>query len=325
MNPDWAAIASVAGTLSIFVGITFVLFVSRRDARRGEMLERELLWMQERLLKAVAEVAERRTLNGLDTVAMEYLADSIQRLPRDLSLQIENLTASLDREYATQHVTIINSSEPGAQSANSQNEIVREIAHSLNTPLLAIESTALTMRATLEESHSSEMLLEAVNVCKSFIAAYEGLTAVFGSDEAWSPDSLRASIDGAARLYSRRLDKDVVVESSLPDSIEGYSNSVLAAIILPLLENAVEASPPHGKVVIEWDDLRVVRIVVKNQLTGPLPELKIYSPGETTKDGHQGLGLATVSRLVSSYRDGQVGHDVDGDWIAFTVSLPKRQ
>ena len=51
----------------------------------------------------------------------------------------------------------------------------------------------------------------------------------------------------------------------------------------------------------------------------------IYDESWTSKPGHEGLGLATVNKLLSTRNGAALSHRLDGAGrIVFTVALPRR-
>ncbi|MEU7934307.1 ATP-binding protein [Micromonospora echinofusca] len=323
MTQAESTILAGATVLAIIATLTLVLFLQTRSLRIQERLAREAAIAQAHLASSVEEVGYvLRNSRGLGSNhQFEYLGESFDVLRRTIERLVE--VEHADRGPAGQRV-IINSI--GRESDFEwSGSLVRELAHSLNTPLLSIEALALTARATQGASPETDATLDAVNVCKSFIMAFQELTSVVEGANGWAPESLKSSVEGAFKVYSRQSNNSVVGSISLPDSVRGYSNNFLVALLLPLLENAIEASPPGGVVTLDWAESDSLVFRVKNHFEGAAPGMEVYADGHSTKSGHQGIGLSTVSRLVKTYRNGSVVHKVTGDSIQFTITLPRRR
>ncbi|MDX2693313.1 ATP-binding protein [Streptomyces ipomoeae] len=95
------------------------------------------------------------------------------------------------------------------------------------------------------------------------------------------------------------------------------------AVLLPLLENAVEAVPTDGSVAVHVRrTAQGFRLSVADDTTETgLPDT-IYHVGYTTKQGHDGLGLPSVRRLLA-LREARISHGVANGRTTFTIDLPR--
>ncbi|MEV0715626.1 ATP-binding protein [Asanoa sp. NPDC050611] len=329
-----AAYAGVAAATGALVALFFTVAQYRIAARRSAEATSEMARMQRQLIR---EVGEEKNRPGVESRHGEMLlAEAIEGLPYRLGNALNDfshrfasaLRSSYEWTEGRDGTVVYNTAIYSAPTANEAlSNAVREIAHSLNSPLLAIESAALT-RIALEGKRSAEMqdIVDAVAVCKAFLQAYRNSTSDLAQTEEWSPGSLRSAVAAALKIYSQRLEKAIVADVALPDAIEGYSNNLLVAMLLPLVENAVESSPEPGTVVVRAGGTADhLSLSVVNQFSGDPPTTEIYQPEFTTKSNHSGLGLSIVSRMVGSYRGGEVRHKVEGDQIEFVIKLPLRQ
>lgn len=210
--------------------------------------------------------------------------------------------------------------------SGSVDSIVREIAHSLNTPLAQIEATILAINPESKDQRAkiSEML-DAARICKSFLSAFREIATVSGDAEAWEPDSVSRSLKAAADVYADRTGKTFDLKVNAPDRIPGYDNNYIIAIMLPVLENAIEAVESSGVVEVEiliGRDANIISVSNDTSLAS-LPE-RIYEPEFTTKPGHWGYGLAVVRRLVSARPNADVRHDLRDGRVFCIISLPRR-
>jgi signal transduction histidine kinase len=209
----------------------------------------------------------------------------------------------------------------------SVESIVREISHSLNTPLAQIEATILAIDSNTEGQRKTKRdLLDAAQICKSFLAAFREVATVSGDAEAWEPKSLSDSLRAAAKVYGSRAGKKFRLEVNMPDRFPDYDNNYVVAIMLPVLENAIEAVTRDGDVeVIGLPQTNANVISVSNSTSIQFLSEKIYDPEYTTKPMHSGLGLAVVRRLVEARPDASVKHELQDGRVVCMINLPRRR
>jgi signal transduction histidine kinase len=249
----------------------------------------------------------------------------------DLYEKVELLNLNLKKHA-------ISSSESDSNKYNfsqQTHQIVREISHSLNTPLSHIEviaSSNISMDTSIKLDkqniqRSFESCLSSIKICKSVIAAYRELTLVAGSSTMWSPNSLKESVISASKIYMSNIKKKIPLKAELPETVEGYSNNFVVSILLPLVENAIESNKNNCPIEIyskkekETDNYLINIVNRPNEL--PLTD-EIYKTGYTTKENHDGLGLSLVRNLLSTQRNAKIEHSILDDKIIFTITLPVR-
>jgi signal transduction histidine kinase len=319
-------------------GIGFYAVISGRQRQTSQRrlqeaqwdLERRQMHREETELQRASDQAKRES--GLLPAVLSDLPDQIARaVARELraapnvvniSLNPDSPYQSTDGDRDAGEVPSLDRSREDTTSAT----LMREIAHSLNTPLAHIEATVLLLQEDLGQSDDLIRIRESVRMCKSFVLAFRDLASVATTATSWSPSSLRESLELGSRVYAHQQNSSVEISVDLPDSISGYGNSLVAACILPLVENAIEAASPNGKVRVtlesndDADLLHVNTTPVASSLTN-----EIYESGYTSKSDHEGLGLSTVRRLLSAYAGATITHKNEVEAVTFTVQLPNRR
>lgn len=96
----------------------------------------------------------------------------------------------------------------------------------------------------------------------------------------------------------------------------------LALIILNLVDNAFEVSPPEGEVTTRCDMADgVATLIVRDRGPGIEPALQ---PDAAALPDDDGRGLAVVARLVER-AGGTLRFDSPGTGTIVTVSVPRRE
>lgn len=99
----------------------------------------------------------------------------------------------------------------------------------------------------------------------------------------------------------------------MPEAVAGYSGGYLATLLLPLVENAVEASPIGGEIIIDYEESKgYFTILIINDLVKPTPEPVFPPDGSSTKHAGPGLGLSVARRLAGMQRGGRIDTSVSG-------------
>jgi signal transduction histidine kinase len=284
------------------------------------------------------EISERVDRdNRLLQITLEKIYDRIERqqhlftsLQSDFTQEVRHIAGAEIREAiqaSLGHLTSELRTVRHPPSAEFGSNLIGELTHSLKTPLAHIEVTirewakSTMSAAEVEEIHD---VLISVELCKASLAAFREVRQVSSAADSWSPTSLNESIRGAVSVYSARAGKQIILDLSLPDSIPEYSNNYLIALMLPLIENAVEASPGGEKIQLRFDREvgNRVAFTLENSVDTPVNREILRTVGATTKPGHDGLGVATVKDLLSAYDGAELVDSSRGNRFTMTVYLP---
>jgi len=104
----------------------------------------------------------------------------------------------------------------------------------------------------------------------------------------------------------------------------------LLQVFINVIANAIEATPPDGKILIrtEYHENSEFPLVVAITNTGSnIPDElmeKIFEPFFTTKEGGSGLGLAIAHQIVR-YHGGIIRAECRDDSVTFRILLPQRE
>ena len=116
------------------------------------------------------------------------------------------------------------------------------------------------------------------------------------------------------------------MNNNVPNTFEGYSGNYVYALIIPLLQNAIAASPEGGNIQIECEeDAGEYKIHITNDCCQNLPDLQqLNKPGFSSKNNHEGIGLQTVRNLLSLVKTGSLSFDIIDNTVKATIQLKKR-
>jgi signal transduction histidine kinase len=216
------------------------------------------------------------------------------------------------------------------EEALTDRQVIAELAHSLRTPLLAARHEADAI--ALSHPDRPELVKQARNI-EGFVDLCDTVLATFRQlvDTARRTERLRGgSLDEIVRRLHTAVEskhkRGTTLVVMLPKEIPGYTTGYLATLLLPLIENAVEASPPHGAIRVKYDeneDYSFLRVMnnIADVTSGPV----FPDDGTSTKHDGPGLGLSVVRRLADMRRGGRVTTEADGSSAQVAVRLPKER
>lgn len=256
-----------------------------------------------------------------------------QRLPVDSDDEIGQLTESFndmvsDLEETKKKVLM-------TEKIETWRDVAQQLAHEIRNPLTPIRLNAeRLLRKHRQDPVEVQQLLEAgLEKILSNVDRLETLLIEF-HEFARTPPPVPQEVDFAALVDETCAELDlrfarVVWEKQLTP-VHGFRADFwqLRRVLTILLTNAVEASSPPVRVVIESsvqeNSRKWYRIGIKDFGVG-IPELnrrKIFQPYFTTKPNGTGLGLAFVERVVHEH-GGKIWFESRvGVGTEFTLLLP---
>ena len=182
--------------------------------------------------------------------------------------------------------------------------VIREIFHLTKTPLLTINAAVKNLSGN-QDSQLSEVqkeklstIVDNVLTVKLIIEAYRKLLTVseVSTSEAIVPH-IKTIVTSTCNVYGKQITPDI---SNFPERVSVHGNNVIIILLMPLIHNAIEASPNKGNIVIrctENDDNYI--ITVENTCEFPPKQSDLNIDGYSTKnDG--GEGLRSVRRISKS-------------------------
>jgi len=316
------------------IGFMFFYFKILFDRYRGRKDYHDEIFLRENIEKTSYTL--ERELDRLRSALSNSMEGLSEELPNKILNKLSNQFENELNKYSSKLQNQINISSIDRKeiiSNISSNEIlIREMSHFLNTPLSQIEAALLAIKTTtgLNNENNNDLIKDidavksSVNICKSFLAAYRELILVAKSSKTWAPESIKDSLTSASNLFIRKSKKDLKIDLNLPDTINGYSNNYIVSLLLPLIENATESSPDNSEILIKGHKENNFYNISVSNVNGNINDIKddIYQDGFTTKPNHEGMGLSIVKHLLSSNNRASISHKVKGSVISFLIKLP---
>jgi two-component system, NtrC family, sensor histidine kinase HydH len=185
-----------------------------------------------------------------------------------------------------------------------------QIAGELKTPLASIGTLSESAHTALLQGNGGAEQLERV---RSETTRMQQLLEEFlNFSRPLSPLSL-ATVDGV-RIGGEIVDlfRGVAYERQLSLALSGEPVELhcdprkIKQVLINLVQNAVEASPPGGEIDIEVrprTHAAAIRVLDRGHGLNPDLERRVFEPGVTTKPSAPGLGL-TIARTIAQQHGG---------------------
>ncbi|HEV8310374.1 MAG TPA: ATP-binding protein [Methylomirabilota bacterium] len=335
----WALALTAASVvvMAVLMGVA-VRFVVDRPLRR--------------FLEAIERVREGETGTRVGlTTADEFgvlarhfdaMVARINRFNDELRTRIQEATGELDRRY--QEVQRLNELLFEMQRRLSHAErvalsgrIMAEVAHEVGTPLHSVAGHLELLRKDLSPELLANDAGRRLEIIEAQVARVIEIIARLLDLTRRSPGELapvdlnRLVRDGAELirpgLAAAGVALEVDTDPALP-TVQGYQNELLQ-VVLNLLTNALDASPPAGRVAVTtraWPQRGEAEIEVRDTGRGiPAAHRKqIFEPFFSTKESGQGtgLGLFISAQIVREHRGRIDVESEEGGGSTFRVVLP---
>lgn len=307
---DWAVLVAVAVGAVVALVNAYLNLLTRRQQLRLEEMKFDL------------EYRDRKGGAPSD-VPPNWSSEQFGRRLRELTRAQQATSELIERVLADLSTSKRTVGSEGDTDRLDAKQMMRELSHSLNTPLSQIEARALVMRARVSDDETATLLAQmvgSVDVCKAYLYAFRLLVDVPVPYEKTS-SSLQDTVVAAATSNPAFDAKGLRLHADFLET-SGYPTSYILAVILPLVENAVEAASADSTITVatQINEGRL-ELSVQNRTETPLPHDAV-TQGFTTKKGHEGLGLAVVGRLVGIYEGGDLQLSQEGDVVRATATIP---
>jgi signal transduction histidine kinase len=178
---------------------------------------------------------------------------------------------------------------------------------------------------------------EIVELCDVLIAALRRLAAMVdeikdfarGSSDAipLEPADVASVVEEALAIL--KYDPDVSARRVVADvrarPLARLHRGKFGQVLLNLLRNAVQATPPRGRISVELDRVDgEARLVVEDEGTGMAPDIlaRLGEPFFTTRPDGTGLGIGIARRIIEDHGGSLTFESQPGKGTRVTVVIP---
>jgi signal transduction histidine kinase len=279
---------------------------------------------------------------GLLAEHFNEMVSRIRRFNDELQRRVDAATGELDRRY--QQVQQLNTLLFDLQRRLTHTErlavsgrIMAEVAHEVGTPLHSVAGHLELLRKDLpsdvlagDVKHRLAVIEAQVGRVIEIIARLLALTRQPDADT--RPVDLNELVREMRDLVgpgvsAAGLTLEVTTAADLPPML-GQGDS-LRQVILNLLTNAIDATPPGGRVSVATrpvEDQREIELTVSDTGRGipPADHARVFEPFFSTKPTGRGtgLGLFITAQIVREHRGRIEVTSAEGQGAVFRVRLP---
>ncbi len=206
------------------------------------------------------------------------------------------------------------------------------VAHEINNPLTTILTTAMLLQ---EETAPEDPAYEELEtIARETLRCRKIVTSLLDFARQSRPNKHHQDINavvGESLLLTKKQAAfhDVSIEKRLAEGLPplDVDKGQIQQSIINLVLNAVEATPPGGRVTVETrlsDDGLAVEICVGDTGCGIDKENlgRVFDPFFTTKESGTGLGLALTHGIIEQHGGTIDVESIKGRGTLFTISLP---
>ncbi|MBI5682613.1 MAG: hypothetical protein HZC45_05555 [Deltaproteobacteria bacterium] len=217
-------------------------------------------------------------------------------------------------------------------------ELMGEIAHQINNPLVGVVNFAQVALMDIKEDHPLRETIETIKKagieCKEIIQRLLAFSRQ--SKFALTPTEINPLIDEALSLIERQFSlKKIAVEKRYAEKLPHImlDATLMRQAVFNIINNARQSMPGGGRLMITTSfgnskgDDEWIEIGISDTGSGIKKEniSKVFSPFFTTKtdDDGIGLGLSVVQDIVNRHRGKIMVESKEGVGATFTIALLK--
>ena len=186
-------------------------------------------------------------------------------------------------------------------------EVAASIAHQINNPLASILGYAELLQMKTKDEETKKKLEGIINLarkCGESVKKFLNLSNPFeGKPSYIDPEEITLEVINLLRHKAKKKRVNLAFISEIKKKRIFSFRWQLEQVLINIIDNAIDASPPSGKVeIILKGEGKTICWIVKDEGGGVKEEImdRIFEPFFTTKDNGSGLGLSIAKRMVES-------------------------
>lgn len=289
-------------------------FYERREKFRSPM---ETLWSYE------ANSTLQQLESSIKQCISEIHLSQRSLFPRIIdSLNVDDMKPMLYRINA--ELVKLNSSRESLNDRFSDFSIIKDLNHSLATPLSQIEVQCELIKTKVSADIRNQLaqVIQYVNFCRKTIFAYKELlsSTLIGENSDY-----KSALMECFNMYQKTSKKNDIKLNIDGDEDLTISGNILLSIVSPLLENAVTATPINKEILLTIKKSgEYIKISIQNECINVPRISDLEKNGYSSKKDHQGTGLATVRHFLVLIKGKELQIEVNGNIVKFVVLIPQK-
>ncbi|WP_041076142.1 GAF domain-containing sensor histidine kinase [Thermotoga caldifontis] len=209
-------------------------------------------------------------------------------------------------------------------------EVAARVAHELRNPITVIGGFINRAKKNLSNPGTVEKYLDVISKEVENLERIVTEILEFSKPKSileFTEFDINELIQEVVYLMQEKASRaNVIIETRLSSAAKVVADRTkLKRVLINLVQNAVEASPPNGKIVIK-SFKEAEKVVVSVFNTGqPLSEnelKKIFTPFYTTKTQGTGLGLPICKKIIEDEHGGRIWAEPKNDGMEFLFEIP---
>jgi signal transduction histidine kinase len=239
-----------------------------------------------------------------------------------------------ERERAEQERATLQTELRRSETLTAMGQLVAGVAHEVRNPLFGISSTLDAMQARFKDRGDTRRYVDVLRDEANRLSRLMADLLAYGKPAALelAPRRVREAIVPAIDISAPLAERvQIEVLAKIPTDIPDVrmDRMPLSQVFQNLIQNAIQHSPPGGKVYVAVDEIHDdtghwVQCVVADGGAGlaeaDLP--RIFEPFFTRRQGGTGLGLAIARRIVEGHGGTITAGNRPEGGAKMTVRLP---
>ncbi len=259
---------------------------------------------------------------------VSYLTYQLARAKRDEAIRYQKTAEQL--AAANESLKEAEANVRRSDRLAALGQLTAGLAHELRNPLGTMKTSAELLARNVEKENAIAIemagyIREEVDRTNSLITRF--LDFARPQHMRIEKNDLAAMLDRAIARFDREKKVDVSVYKNYSPDIPpvAFDAELMERVILNLVTNAAQASPPGGVVTVKTrciEDMVEIAVIDRGSGIDAKNLESIFNPFFTTKPDGVGLGLAICSKIVDEHGGQITVESTPGEGSVFHVFLP---